>query len=163
MTYSYPTEDKYANLDFIDYLKKKLKKISIGYSDHTIGFDAAILSATLGARVIEKHFTLDKNFSLFRDHQLSADVIDLKIISKFLQKFKILLGNGKKKKLCKPEIKNYNAFRRSLYASKNINKGEIYSEKNLIHLRPRKNNNIDKYKSLINKKSKKNYKRGALI
>ena len=55
----------------INKLKLKFPKAIIGYSDHTIGLESACLAVSMGARIIEKHFTIDKNFSEFRDHQLS--------------------------------------------------------------------------------------------
>ena len=61
---SYPTENKYANLSAIVTMKKKFKNCIIGYSDHTIGIKAALTAATLGAQIIEKHFTLDKILKL---------------------------------------------------------------------------------------------------
>ena len=160
---SYPVENKDANIGYISHLKKKFKKITIGYSDHTIGPEASILAATLGSKVIEKHFTINKNYSSFRDHQLSADISELKLISKFIKKIKILLGKGKKNNLSKSEIKNLKLLRRSIYAAKNIKKKEVFSEKNIIHLRPFKKNNISKYKSILNRKSKKTFRKGELI
>ena len=67
----YPTPKEEANLDFIKTLQEL--GIVVGYSDHTLGIEAALLAVKQGVRIIEKHFTLDKNFSEFRDHQLSAD------------------------------------------------------------------------------------------
>ena len=68
---SYPTPDDQAFLSNIDSIKQL--QVTPGYSDHTIGTKAAELSVACGAKIIEKHFTLDKNYSDFRDHQLSAD------------------------------------------------------------------------------------------
>ena len=59
------------NLNTIKYLKKKYKDFNIGYSDHTKGLEACKIAYLLGAKVIEKHFTLDKNQSDFRDHKIS--------------------------------------------------------------------------------------------
>ena len=102
---SYPVEPKNANLSFIKRLKKKLSKITIGYSDHTVGPYASILASLNGSSVIEKHFTDDKNFSNFRDHLLSADKEELKLISYFIKNQKIYLGKGTKIKLEKAEKK----------------------------------------------------------
>ena len=68
---SYPTDIHEAQLGSIQFLRQNLP-CTIGYSDHTLGIDACVLSVALGAKIIEKHFTLDHNFSSFRDHQISA-------------------------------------------------------------------------------------------
>ena len=74
---SYPTEDKEANLLSISLLKKNFP-FTIGYSDHTLGIHAAIAATVIGAKIIEKHFTLDNNYSKFRDHQLSLNPVNMK-------------------------------------------------------------------------------------
>ena len=68
----YPVDDKYANLKCIENLSRQLK-INVGYSDHTIGNEAALAAIAMGARVVEKHFTIRNDYSSFRDHQLSAN------------------------------------------------------------------------------------------
>tara|TARA_B100001109_G_C18847779_1_gene467728 strand:- start:185 stop:1174 length:990 start_codon:yes stop_codon:yes gene_type:complete len=160
---NYPVAPENANVGFIEKLKKKLPKLTIGYSDHTIGPYACILASTKGSMVIEKHFTDDKNFSNFRDHFLSAEKEELKLISNFVKYQKIYQGKGKKMKLGKEERKIYPNLRRSVYAIKNIKKNEILSENNISILRPFKKNNIKNYKKIIDKKSKKNYLIGELI
>ena len=65
------------NLNYIKRLKK-LYKFSIGFSDHSVGIEAPIVAASLGANIIEKHFTLDNNFSNFRDHKISLNPEDFK-------------------------------------------------------------------------------------
>ena len=63
--------------------------MKFGYSDHTIGIEACLAARVLGAEIIEKHFTLDKNFSNFRDHSLSADPQDMKTLVSVLKILKI--------------------------------------------------------------------------
>lgn len=74
---SYPTPPSEAGLAAIGCLRDRFG-CAVGYSDHTLGVEAAVLSVALGARIIEKHFTIDKDFSDFRDHQLSADPDELR-------------------------------------------------------------------------------------
>jgi len=74
---AYPVEAQYANLRAIQSLRESLD-CTVGLSDHTIGTTSAIVSVALGARIIEKHFTIDKHFSDFRDHQISCDPQDMK-------------------------------------------------------------------------------------
>ena len=75
---SYPTPPEAAGLAGVHRLMGR--GVTVGYSDHTLGIRAAELAVAAGARVIEKHFTIDKNHSEFRDHQLSADPADLKAL-----------------------------------------------------------------------------------
>jgi sialic acid synthase SpsE len=92
---SYPVPDGQANLRAIPALSEALGG-TVGYSDHTLGIDAAAAAAALGARVIEKHFTLDKKQSDFRDHQLSADPAELAELVRRVRRVGSLLGSGRK-------------------------------------------------------------------
>lgn len=158
---SYPAEDTEIDLKTIEYLKKRIK-LKIGYSDHSLGPDAAILAATLGAEIIEKHFTISKNFSSFRDHKLSADLNEMKIIVKFIKRMNKLKGKNKNK-LTKNEKKNYESARRSIYANKNLKKNYIIRHDDLVCLRPFKGSNpIDKI-NLIGRKLKMNLKKGSVV
>ena len=78
---NYPVDPKNANLNFI-YKLKKIFKDNIGYSDHTIGIDSCLISFLMGSSIIEKHFTLDKSFSNFRDHKISADPKEMSLLVK---------------------------------------------------------------------------------
>ena len=107
---SYPLKNHEANLSEIVYLKNKYPKFKIGYSDHTIGIDASITALSLGAEVIEKHFTINKKYSKFRDHSLSADINDMRNI---VAKSKIIKDLLKKVDFKKTEqYKNIKLFRR---------------------------------------------------
>ena len=88
----YPTEKKEVNLSSIRNMKNNFG-VEYGYSDHTIGVEACLCAASLGARIIEKHITLDKNFSNFRDHKLSSDYKELKELVKQIRKIELILGN----------------------------------------------------------------------
>ena len=91
----YPLKYKNANLLAIKVLKKNFKNHEIGYSDHSIGNLACLTAVSLGATVIEKHFTLDKNM-MGTDHILSANFADLKEIKTVSENILSLLGNEKK-------------------------------------------------------------------
>ena len=160
---SYPVDPKIANIGFIKKMKKKYSNITIGYSDHTIGPYGSIIATLMGSMVIEKHFTDDKNFSSFRDHNLSADKNELLVISNFLKYYKVYLGKGEKIELENIEKKNYKNLRRSVYAIKNIKRNDKFNEQNIAILRPYKFDNIGNYKKIINKRSVKFYKAGDLI
>ncbi len=131
---SYPVEDKYANLHSISHLIKNFN-LNIGYSDHTIGNEACLASAALGAKIIEKHFTLDKKFSKFRDHSLSADFTDLKHLVMGVRKIDLQLGEFKKD-ILSPERKLVKLLRRGVYPRRKILKGEKLSSLNSLFLRP---------------------------
>ncbi len=152
---SYPVPIEESNIHLISLFKKTFKDIFIGYSDHVQGIDASILSATLGAKIIEKHFTLDKNFSDFRDHQISADPQEMKIlVSKIRQIEKIFSKSPFKQPSC--EKKNIKNLRRSLAASKNLEKGRRIKKEDLIWVRPQSGDITEK--DLIGKKLKKEIK-----
>ena len=76
-------------------MKEKLP-VTIGYSDHTIGTTAPICATMLGAKILEKHFTLDNNFSSFRDHKLSLNPNDMKTMVNEIKKVHSLMGKKKK-------------------------------------------------------------------
>ena len=131
---AYPVPPEEANLGAISALKKRLG-ITIGYSDHTLGIDAAVLSVALGARIIEKHFTLDKNHSSFRDHQISADPAELALLVRKVKEAQALLGTGEKTPQ-PAEMKNKAAVRRSIVARRDLRAGEILRWEDLTWTRP---------------------------
>ena len=129
----YPVENNSANLDSIRFLLDNFH-ISVGYSDHTQGIEACIASVSLGARVLEKHFTLDKNFSDFRDHQISADPKEMANLVRSVRIVEDQIGQFEKE-IQKSELKNINTMRRSIYAAK-IKKGSTLSEDDIKIVRP---------------------------
>ena len=157
----YPTEKKEVNLLSIRNMKNNFG-VEYGYSDHTIGVEACLCAASLGARIIEKHITLDKDFSNFRDHKLSSDYNELRELVKQIRKIELILGN-KFKKIQKGENRILKAVRRKPFASKKIKKNDKFTEKNLNFLRSSisfKKTDINK---LINKKSKKVFRINQMI
>ena len=152
---SYPVEDKFANLRSVEYLIKN-SKLTIGYSDHTLGNDACIAAVAMGAKVIEKHFTINKKFSKFRDHALSADYTDLKNIVSRIRKLEKQLGRFNKE-IQKPEKKLIKIVRRAAYADRDILPGEKISIKNVKFLRPSLTSNFFYLKKIIGRKIKKTF------
>ena len=134
----------------------------IGYSDHVIGNDAALLSVVLGAQIIEKHFTLDKNFSKFRDHKLSCDPNDMSILVNRIRNIEKLRKNYQKLPQ-KSELNTLNDNRRSYAAYGNLNKGTVINKNNIIGLRPLKGISVLKKNILLNKKLNKNIFHGSII
>ena len=158
---NYPVDPKNANLNFILKLKKIFKD-NIGYSDHTLGIDACLISFMLGSLIIEKHFTLDKSFSNFRDHAISADPKDMSQLVKKIEMYRELMNN-KKEKYLNCESKERTLFRRSYYFNKNLVKNTIIRANDIIPLRPGNGIQLNKKNLIINKKTIKNVKRGSII
>ncbi|WP_440938012.1 N-acetylneuraminate synthase family protein [Candidatus Pelagibacter sp.] len=158
---SYPVNYKYANLNSIRYLKEKLK-FAIGYSDHTLGIDASITATSLGAKIIEKHFTINKKYSNFRDHMLSADLNELKKMVLKIRKIELLLGKYEKNiQNCE---KNFlKIVRRSPFAKEDIKKGEKFSLKNVNFLRDEYSKNFYQLDGFIGKRSNKFIKKHQKI
>ena len=156
---SYPAKDNDMNLNFIPQMQKRYK-LPIGFSDHTIGIEAPIVAASLGAKVIEKHFTLDNNFSHFRDHKISLNPFDFKKMVQSIRRVENMTGKDFKFSI-KDELLNETTLRRTFYASRRIYKGEKFTLKNLVALRPKVKNSVDldNIKKFLDKKAKKNYKK----
>lgn len=132
-TTSYPTKIEECNLNVIKTLKREFH-LPIGYSDHTIGFNASIIAVSFGAVVIEKHFTLDKRLK-GPDHSASLDVKELKQFVSILKDAQIMLGDGIKKPT-NSEKENMAAARKSLVITKDMSKGEVINEDDIAVKRP---------------------------
>ena len=156
----YPCDFKRANLNRILSLKENFK-YTIGYSDHCIGPIASILSINLGAKIIEKHFTLNKN-KIGLDHKLSADPMDLKIICDFAKENKNMEGTGKIEP-SKKELKMRIFARKSMFAKKDIQIGERFTEQNITCKRPGYGIEANKYYKILGKRSKKKFKKFEII
>jgi len=130
---AYPTPSGQANLMALRSLAG-LGHV-VGYSDHTLGIDAAVMSVALGARVIEKHFTLSKNQSEFRDHQLSAEPHELKALVERVAEANMMLGDGVKR-IMPAEEATAQAARRSICAARDLPDGGVIAPQDLLWLRP---------------------------
>lgn len=139
----YPAPINEINLRAMKTLENTLKK-PIGYSDHTEGFIVPIIAAAMGAVAIEKHYTLDKNY-IGPDHKASADIDELKKISKSLDLVFKSMGSGEKK-IASSEEKNINLIRKSITCAKNhLKKGSIIESDMLGIKRPVFENSIEPY------------------
>jgi sialic acid synthase SpsE len=132
---SYPTPPEAANLAAIPAMVSQFKGCTIGYSDHTLGVDAAVLSVGLGARLIEKHFTIRKDFSEFRDHQLSADPLEMAELVRKVRLAEEFLGTGDKKNTAIEEP-NRLGMRRSIAAARKVEAGSNLTQDDLTWVRP---------------------------
>lgn len=131
---SYPTPMDQANLRAIGTLANRFP-VTVGYSDHTLGIETAVAAAALGARAIEKHFTLDKSRKTFRDHALSADPQDLRRLADALHAMDQMLGTGEKKPMpCEKD--NVVAARRSIVTARALEAGVVLRAEDLEYVRP---------------------------
>jgi len=149
---AYPASKSKINLNSIPYLKKKFPKVTIGYSDHTMGNKVSCLSYVLGAEIIEKHFTLSNTFSSFRDHKISLNPKSFKEFVKEINNLKNILGNYSKK-INKEEKSNYLSIRRKIVANKNLKKGYKIKKNDLLIVRSQEEGIlISEYDKVVGKK-----------
>lgn len=130
----YPTPMEDVNLKAMLHIKEEFG-VSVGYSDHTLGIEVPIAAVALGATVIEKHFTLDKNLP-GPDHKASLEPNELKAMVDAIRNIEKALGSSGTKEPSKSELKNKEIARKSIVAGKNIPKGAVFSEENLAVKRP---------------------------
>jgi N,N'-diacetyllegionaminate synthase len=155
----YPTPYEKANLFSIPYLRNKFN-VPVGYSDHTIGGIACLGAVALGAQVIEKHFTMNKD-QLIGDHKLSLEPGDLKELAVDVKNLSRALGLYSKPVASESEMKG--KMRRSLVAKNGIKAGTILTPDMVIALRPEDGIPASKFDQVIGKKAKNNIKSGQAL
>lgn len=156
----YPTPIEDVNLNAMNIIKEKLN-VEIGYSDHTTGIEVSIAAAAMGAKVIEKHFTLDKNMD-GPDHKASLEPSELKAMVKAIRNIEKAMGNGIKSP-SKSEIKNLNIARKSIVANRFIKKGEKFTEENLTCKRPGDGLSPMKWEEVLGQLAIKDFKEDEMI
>lgn len=129
----YPTPMDDVNLKAMNYIGRELG-VKIGYSDHTLGIEVPIAAVALGATMIEKHFTLDRNMD-GPDHKASLEPHELKAMVNAIRNIERALGE-EEKKISPSEQKNMGVARKSIVAAINIKKGDVFTEENLTVKRP---------------------------
>lgn len=132
-TTQYPAPYESVNLRAMDALAT-LGCAGVGYSDHTIGTDVAVAAVARGARIVEKHFTLDCNLP-GPDHRASLEPAQLTELVAAIRRTEAALGNGIKE-AADAERPNIDIARKSIVAARDIAKGEVFSEENLACKRP---------------------------
>ena len=153
---AYPASNAKINLNSITYLKKKFPNVTIGYSDHTMGYKISCLSYVLGAEIIEKHFTLSNNFSNFRDHKISLNPKSFKKFVKEINNLRNILGNLDKQ-LNEEEKRNQETMRRKIVSNKNLKKGYKIKNNDLLIVRSQEPGIfISEINKVIGKKLNKN-------
>ncbi|MGE3316487.1 MAG: N-acetylneuraminate synthase family protein [Planctomycetaceae bacterium] len=131
---SYPTPPGEAQLSAIPLIAQNFRCVT-GYSDHTLGIDACVLAVGAGARILEKHFTLDKNLSDFRDHALSADPAEMRELVCRVRAAEAMLGDGDKR-IQPCEEAEAVTIRRSIAAARDLKQGATITASDLKWIRP---------------------------
>lgn len=129
----YPTPMHVVNLSAMNTMRGAFK-LAVGYSDHTEGIEIPIAAAALGATVIEKHFTLDRNME-GPDHKASLEPHQLKAMVQAIRDIEAAMGNGIKTP-SEIELKNKTVARKSIHAARDLKKGAVIREEDLTMKRP---------------------------
>lgn len=156
----YPTPFEDVNLNAMKTIYESFK-VKVGYSDHTTGIEVPIAAAALGALVIEKHFTLDRNMK-GPDHKASLEPGELKKMISAIRNIEKALGDGIKK-ASKSEEKNKIIARKSIVASLDIREGETFRESNITTKRPGNGISPMLWNLVIGSTAKKNFSKDDLI
>ena len=156
----YPTPYEDVNLRAMLTMQRELG-VKVGYSDHTPGIEIPIAAVTMGATVIEKHFTLDKNME-GPDHKASLEPAEFRAMVKAIRNVEIALGSEEKKP-SPSEIKNMAIARKSIVAKQCIKKGEVFTEDNITVKRPGNGVSPMKWFEVLGTKAVKDFEEDELI
>lgn len=159
-TTSYPLPMTEVNLRAMQVIKDVFK-VSVGYSDHSLGIEVPIAATALGASVIEKHFTISRNLP-GPDHKASLEPEELKLMVSSIRNIELALGDGIKQ-IMPSEYENKLVAQRSIVASTRIKAGDVFSESNLTSKRPGTGISPMKWPSIIGRISNRNYEIDDLI
>lgn len=157
----YPTPFEDVNLKAMDALRKEFG-VEVGYSDHTKGIEVPIAAVALGATVIEKHFTLDRNME-GPDHKASLEPDELKAMVSAIRNIEKAVGGDGTKHVSESEKKNIAIARKSIVAACDIKAGEVFTEQNLTVKRPGNGVSPMRWEEVLGKKAKKDFNEDELI
>ena len=156
----YPTPFEDVNLLAMQQIKENFQ-VKVGYSDHTQGLEVPIAAVALGACVVEKHFTLDRNME-GPDHQASLEPDELKAMVTAIRHIEKALGSDKKT-VSESERKNIAIARKSIVAARPIKKGEMITEETLTVKRPGTGISPMRWEEVIGMKAIKDFEEEELI
>ena len=159
-TTEYPAPFSEVNLNVMDTLRKAFG-CKIGYSDHTKGIEISLAAVAMGAEVIEKHFTLDRNMP-GPDHKASLEPQELKALIEGIRNIELAKGSAEKKPTAS-ELKNRVVARKSIVAARNIRQGESFTEENLTTKRPGNGISPMKWNDIIGTTAKRDFMEDELI
>lgn len=157
----YPTPMEDVNLKAMLTIGKEFNT-KVGYSDHTLGIEVAISAVALGASVIEKHFTINRDMP-GPDHKASLTPNELKDMVLSIRNIEKAISGDGKKYPSKSELKNINIARKSIHLTRDMEKGSVITEKDIIPLRPGSGLNPMLWNSTIGKKVNKNMKSNDIL
>lgn len=157
----YPTPMEDVNLRAMFHLQNELG-VAVGYSDHTLCIEVPVAAVALGATVIEKHFTLDKNLP-GPDHRASLEPEELKVMVDAIRNIeKAVAGSGIKEPSAS-EMKNKAIARKSIVANTDINKGDVFTEENITVKRPGTGISPMKWNEVLGQKAIRDFQEDELI
>ncbi len=156
----YPTPYEDVNLNAMETMRAVFGK-EVGYSDHTLGIEVPVAAAALGAVIIEKHFTLDKDME-GPDHKASLEPEELAAMIKAVRNIETALGSSEKKP-SPSELKNLAAARKSIVARRNIRQGELLTEENLAVKRPGTGISPMRYPDVLGTRAVRDFKADQFI
>ena len=153
----YPLNPNNAALNNINILKNKFSKYKVGFSDHSLGCELAIIAITLGAEIIEKHFTLNRNDKDAAEHHFSMEPKEFKSLIEWSKTLEINFKDMNWER-SKKEKSNKNQFRRSFHYKKDLPKDHIITREDLIFIRPGNGLDYDNIDKILNQKLTNNKK-----
>lgn len=156
----YPTSYEHVHLKAMQAMKDAFG-VHVGLSDHTLGIEVPIAAVALGAQVIEKHFTLDKNMQ-GPDHQASLEPREFRQMVDAIRNVEKALGEREKKPTVN-ELKNRAIVRKSIVAAQNIKKGETFSESNIAAKRPATGLSPMQWDNVLGQKAKRDFTENEVI
>jgi N,N'-diacetyllegionaminate synthase len=145
----YPTPMEHVNLKAMLTIKEAIG-VDVGYSDHTLGIEVPIAAVALGATVIEKHFTLDRNLP-GPDHAASLEPPELKAMVEAIRNIELATSGDGTKVPSNSELKNIPIARKCIHLSRDVQKGQVLTDDDLIPLRPGDGISPMDWKSVIGK------------
>lgn len=157
----YPTPFEDVNLKAMEALRKEFG-VEVGYSDHTKGIEVPIAAVALGATVIEKHFTLDRNME-GPDHKASLEPDELKAMVSAIRNIEKAVGGDGTKHVSESEKKNIAIARKSIVAACDIKAGEVFTEQNLTVKRPGNGISPMRWEEVVGTKAKRDFSEDDLI
>lgn len=160
-TTDYPTSPEDVNLQAMLTIGHSFPGITIGYSDHTLGIEIPVAAVAMGAKVIEKHFTLDNTME-GPDHKASLEPEELTAMVKAIRNIELALGSGWKVPT-PTEKQNRNIVRKSIVAAQTISEGTVFTKDMLSIKRPGDGISPTRWDEVIGSIAKKDYRDGELI
>ena len=156
----YPTPMEDVNLNAMQTIQKEFD-VAVGYSDHTLGIEVDISAVTMGASIVEKHFTLDKTMK-GPDHKASLDPKELRAMVSAIRNIEKALGNGVKVP-SRSEQPNITVARKSIVAKKMIKQGDVLTEENITVKRPGNGISPMKWNEVLGTLATRDYQMDELI